>query len=206
MDIKSIYKDVQEIYPSILKHKIPSSIYKELQRCIKHTDKIRKNKLACLLEHRNFGNNSYQVSVPFNLLEGSFFQAYLIFLGEWYRCRYENISLRDTRRTVRLRKNENHFDAYDLWVNYVEKGSINSKHNHLGNLSGVIYYTDCKNSPTHFENGFSYRGKKGDIIIFPSSTVHYVPVHNDKKSRVTLSFNLYYCSEIHNASGFIVGN
>ena len=192
MDIKSIYKDVKEIHPLILKHKLPSSIYKELQRGIKHTDKIRKNKLACLLEHRNGGNNSYQVSLPFNLVEGSFLQAYLIFLGQSYRCQYENLSLRDTCRTVRLRKNANHFDSYDLWVNYVEKGSINRKHNHLGHLSGVIYHTDCKNSPTYFENGFSYRGKKGDIIIFPSSTVHYVPIHKDKKSRITISYNLYY--------------
>tara|TARA_Y100000296_G_C5080526_1_gene209701 strand:- start:115 stop:696 length:582 start_codon:yes stop_codon:yes gene_type:complete len=193
MDLKSIYKDVQEIYPSILKHKIPSSIYKELQRCIKHTDKIRKNKLACLLEHHNVGNNSYQVSLPFNLLEGSFFQAYLILLGELYRCRYENLSLKDTRRTVRLRKHGNHFDSYDVWVNYTEQGSVNDKHHHQGALSGVIYYTDCKNSPTCFENGFSYRGKKGDIIMFPSNTIHYVPVYNDKKSRVTIAYNLYYC-------------
>ena len=194
MDIKSIYKDVQEISPFILKHKLPSLIYKELQRCIKHTDKIRKNKLACLLEHRNFGTNSYQVSLPFNLLEGSFFQAYLIYLGEWFRCKYEKLSFEETRRTVRMRKNEHHFDGYDLWVNYAEKGSINSKHSHAGNLSGVIYYTDCKNSPTCFENGFSYKGTKGDIIIFPANTVHYVPIHKDKKSRVTLSYNLYFTS------------
>ena len=192
MDLKSIYKDVKEISPFILKHRLPSLIYKELQRCLKHTDKIRKNKLTCLLEHHNFGNNSYQVSLPFNLLEGSFFQAYLILLGESYRCRYENLLFKDTRRTVRLRKNENHFDSYDVWVNYIEKGSVNSEHSHAGNLSGVIYYTDCKNSPTCFENGFSYRGKKGDIIMFPSDTLHYVPEYRAKKNRITVSYNLYF--------------
>ena len=192
MDLKSIYKDAQEIFPSILKHRLPSSIYKELQRCIKHTDKIRKNKLTCLLEHHNVGNNSYQVSLPFNLIEGSFFQAYLLLLGEYYRCWYEKLSFKDTRRTVRLRKTENHFDAYDLWANYVEKGAVNYRHSHLGDLSGVIYYTDCKNSPTCFESGFSYEGKKGDIIIFPATTLHHVPMYNDKKRRITISYNLYY--------------
>jgi len=193
VDLKSIYKDVQEIFPSILKHRLPSLIYKELQKCIKYTDKIRKNKLACLLEHHNFGNNSYQVSLPFTLLENSFFQAYLIFLGEYYRCRYENLSFKDTSRTVRLRKNENHFDSYDIWVNYIEKGSINKEHNHAGDLSGVIYYTDCKDFPTYFKNGSSYKGEERDIIIFPSSTLHYVPRYTKKESRITVSYNLYYC-------------
>ena len=91
-----------------------------------------------------------------------------------------------------MRKNENHFDSYDVWVNYVEKGSVNREHTHAGDLSGVIYYTDCKNSPTCFKNGFSYRGKKGDIIMFPSDTLHYVPEYRAKKNRITVSYNLYF--------------
>ena len=192
MDLESIYKNVKEISPSILKHDLPPPIYKEIKKGIKHTDKIRKNELACLLEHRNFGNNSYQVSFPFNLLEGSFFQAYLLLLGQYYRFWYENLSLRYTRRTVRLTKNDHHFDSYDVWVNYTEKGSVNDKHHHRGHLSGVIYYTECNDSPTCFENGFSYKGKKGEIIIFPASLVHYVPVYKNKESRITLSYNLYF--------------
>ena len=192
MDLKSIYKDVEEISPSILKHKLPPSIYKELQRGIKRTDKIRKNKLACLLEHENFGNNSYQVSFPFNLLEGSFFQAYLLRLGQYYRFRYENLSLTSSRRTVRLSKNDQHFDSYDVWVNYSEKGSVNDKHHHRGSLSGVIYYTDCNDCPTCFESGFSYKGKKGEIIIFPANVYHHVPVYKNQKTRITMSYNLYF--------------
>ena len=192
MDIDSLYKNVEEINPSILKHKIPPSVYKELAKCVEHTDKIKKHKLSCLLEHRNVGNNSYQISVPFNLLEGSFLQAYLIYLGEWYRCKYENLSFNDTRRTVRLRRNENHFDAYDCWINYVEKDAVNEWHNHAGNLSGVIYHTDCKSSATHFENGFSYKGNPGDILIFPSPLRHSVDKHTNEESRITLAYNLYY--------------
>ena len=196
MDINSIYKNVEEIKPYILKHKIPPSVYEELAKCVKHTDKIKKHELNCLLEHYNGGNNSYQVSVPFNLLEGSFLQAYILYLGEYYRCKYENLSFEDTRRTVRMRKNEHHFDGYDLWVNYAEVGSRNVMHNHGGSLSGVIYYTDCKGSPLHFEDGFSYNAEKGDILIFPSSVKHKVNTHTHKDTRITLAYNLYYLQGI----------
>ena len=192
MDIKSLYKNIEEINPFILKHELPSSIYKELQKCVKQTNIIRKHKLNFLLEHHNIGNNSYQVSIPFDCIEGSFFQAYLIYLGEWYRCKYEKLSFKETRRTVRMRRNEDHFDSYDCWVNYIEKGSVNNIHNHGGTLSGVIYYTDCKKSPIYFENGFSYAAKKGDILIFPSWFNHGVREHKNKKTRITVAYNLYY--------------
>ena len=192
MDMNSIYKNVEEINPYILKHKIPSLIYKELTKCLKQTTKIKKHELSCLLEHHNVANNSYQISAPFNLLEGSFLQAYILYLGEYYRCKYENLSFKDTRRTVRMRKNENHFDSYDVWVNYAKQGSINNWHNHNGSLSGVIYYTDCKGSPIYFENGFSYKAKKGDILIFPSRFKHKVNIHTHKNTRITFAYNLYY--------------
>tara|TARA_R110002050_G_scaffold851_2_gene6096 strand:- start:1110 stop:1694 length:585 start_codon:yes stop_codon:yes gene_type:complete len=192
MSIKSVYKNIKEIAPHVLKHKVPSSVYKELQKCVKQTDKIKNHELSCLRAHENVGNNLHQVFIPFNLIESSFLQAYLIYLGECYRCKYENLSLQDTRRTVRLRKNGNHFDSYDCWVNYSEKNSINGLHDHGGTLSGVIYYNDCTKSPTYFENGFSYAGKKGDIIIFPASLRHGVKKHKNKKTRLTISYNLYF--------------
>ena len=196
MDINSIYKDIEEIHPLILKHRVPLSIFKEIEKCVKRTDKIRKHKLNFLLEHYNIGDNAYQASVPFNLVEGSFLQAYLIYLGEYFRCKYEKVSFKETRRTVRMRKNEHHFDGYDLWVNYAEVGSRNVMHNHGGSLSGVIYYTDCKGSPLHFEDGFSYNAEKGDILIFQSSVKHKVNNHTYKDTRITLADNLYYISDL----------
>jgi len=199
MGLVAIYKDVKEIYPSILKHRIPDSIFDDIKKCIKRTDKIRKHKLSFLLAHHLSpvshapGGSSYHISVPIDCLEGSFLQAYLIYLGEWYRCKYEKYNLDETRRTVRLRKNTNHFDSYDCWVNYTEKGTVTSMHNHAGNLSGVIYYTDYKNSPLYFENGFSYKAQKKDIVIFPSNLRHAIDKQKSKKRRITLAYNLYYC-------------
>ena len=190
--LKSLFKDVEEVCPSVLKHTLPPSIVEDIKKCVERTDEIKNHKLNFLLEHHNFGNNSYQVSVPYDCLEGSFLQGYLIYLGEWYRCKFENLSFKDTRRTVRLRKNENHFDSYDCWVNYANKGSINNWHNHAGNLSGVIYHTGCKGSPTCFENGFSYHGNPGDILIFPSRLRHSVDKYINEQIRITLAYNLYY--------------
>ena len=49
-----------------------------------------------------------------------------------------------------------------------------------------------KGSPTCFESGFSYKGKKGEIIIFPNNFKHKVNTHTNKSERITLSYNLYY--------------
>ena len=75
MTLNLLFNNVKEISPYILKHNLPSAIYKELTKCVKHTNKIKKNKLNFLLEHHNKGLNSYQVSIPTTLLENSFLQS-----------------------------------------------------------------------------------------------------------------------------------
>ena len=109
-----------------------------------------------------------------------------------YRLANESFEEAMHRVGFALSDNEDHFDSYDLWVNYTKKGSKNNWHSHGGSLSGVIYYTDCKGSPTCFEGGFSYNGKKGEILIFPNTYRHKVNTHINKNERITLSYNLYY--------------
>jgi len=190
-EIVSLFKDIEEINKYILKHKVPDILFKELENCKAYTDKLKSHELSYLLEHHNNGENSYQVSLPFNLIEGSFLQSYLIYLGQFFRSYYENIPFEQTMRSVFMRKNHNHFDMYDFWINYAEKGSKNTMHTHVGNLSGVIYFTDCEGSPINFENNFSYKASKGDLLIFPSVMKHGVEEHQSDKTRITFAFNLY---------------
>ena len=94
--------------------------------------------------------------------------GYLIKLGEHY------FGSNPIEREIRIRKNTDHFDHYDFWVNFAHKNSKNSKHGHAGTLSGVIYY-----------------GKKSEVLIFPSNTIHEVETLKENKTRITLAFNLY---------------
>jgi len=182
----NIFKDVSYIDKSkvILKHKIPTELFKEIKLFVNKANKKRKSKYAFLLNHLNSGKNDYQISVDTDVFEKSFMLGYLIKLGEHYR------DLKPEERRIRIRRITNHFDHYDFWINFTEKNSINREHAHPGTLSGVIYYTDCYGYPTKFNNGTNYFGKSKDLLLFPSSLEHQVKKYKDNKTRITLSFNL----------------
>lgn len=189
--ILNLFKNTKVFCPEVLSHSIPPLIFKEIDKITKATFKLKNHPLNFLLNHINVGKNTYQVSAPFSLIDGSFLHSYLIYLGQYYFFKYNNINFERSRRVVRLRKNTNHFDHYDLWVNYAEKGSFNPPHIHQAALSGVIYYTDCKNNPTILKKEYKFYGKKKDILIFPGNLVHEVKRVTTKGTRITLSFNLY---------------
>jgi hypothetical protein len=85
---------------------------------------------------------------------------------------------------------DGHFDNYDIWINYAYKGNYNPEHNHAGFLSGVIYLEN-RNDPTIFiKNNFEYCGKKGNMLIFPSETLHKVNKQIEQYERITFAFNI----------------
>ena len=182
----NIFKDTSYIDKSkiIMKHKIPLELFKEIKTFVKNASKKRKSKYSFLLDHLNGGKNDYQISVDTDLFEKSFMFGYLIKLGEHYA------NLQPEARRIRIRRLNNHFDNYDLWINFTEKNSVNPEHMHPGCLSGVIYYTDCFNYPTKFSNDTKYWGKSKEILNFPSTLGHQVEKYKNKKTRITLSFNL----------------
>ena len=163
---------------------LPIEILEEIKQWKNECDKIKNHPLKLLKQHDNIGtnNNDYQVSVPNNLIENSYWLAYVLRL-----CAK---TLGGIHRDYYLRKWEGHFDNYDIWINYSYKGNYNPEHNHAGFLSGVIYYEN-NNDPTIFtENNFTYYGKKGNMILFPSNKLHTVEKQKEDYERITFAFNI----------------
>lgn len=103
------------------------------------------------------------------------------------------------------------------WVSFKDAGQEHSAHNHPNSyISGVYYYNDVgADTPIMFKrpratfssyelaiprnpehnNEFSAENfrvlpKKGDILLFPSYLMHYVPRNFSKTTRTSLAFNL----------------
>jgi len=175
----------------ILIGKLPPRIFDELAFFVKQCRKYKDDELGFLRNHLNAGKNSYQLSIPKPLIETSFSFPYIIKLGEYY-LNQVGTPVDAFYRKVRLRCNENHFDGYDFWVNFTYTGDDNPEHNHAGDLSSVIYFSNVDQIPTLFEGGISYAGKAGDIVLFPAKLLHRVEKHQHTAERITLSFNLVH--------------
>ena len=174
----------------IVKGTIPVEILEEVSMFVNRCREIKNHPLAQLRNHKNAGINSYQVSVPQNLLMDSFLLAYLIRLGELYSG-FVDLSIQKNRRKIRVvSDNLNHYDGFDVWVNFTYKGDSNPFHTHNGNLSGVIYYQN-DGQETLFKNAPPFVGTKGDIIMFPSDFLHGVEEKTTDEERITLSYNLW---------------
>jgi hypothetical protein len=162
---------------------IPTEIIDELENWKKECDKIKNHKLSDLKSHDNVGTstNYYQTSVPENLISSSYWLAFTLrscaklFLG--------------SHRDYFIRKWDGHFDNYDVWINYSYKGNYNPKHKHSGFLSGIIYLNNQEDT-VFPNNNFKYRGEKGDMLLFPSDTLHQVNVQEKDYERVTFAFNI----------------
>ena len=98
------------------------------------------------------------------------------------------------------------------WANRNPKGSVHHEHVHPNSiLSGVMYFQiNEKLPPIHFVRErqdslklnvikynqinaevFKVLCKPGDLILFPSSLRHGVPINEGEEDRVSLSFNTF---------------
>jgi len=170
---------------------IPPLIMDEITEWVNESKRIKSSPLAALKGHENVGylakdgkaHNSYQCSIPPNLIEKSFWLAWVLRLVAKYSENKNN-------RGYKLRKWDGHFDGFDIWTNFSYKGDDNPSHNHAGYISGVIYYKN-HNHPTIFDDyDFSYTGTDGTMILFPSDTIHHVESQIEDKERITLAFNI----------------
>jgi len=176
--------------PPYLLCNLPKQIQKEVNTWAIECRKIKNHPLAELKAHENVGyismdgkkHNSYQCSIPTQLIENSFWLTYTLRVCASYWG--------GNHREYKIRKWDGHFDGYDIWTNFAHKGSDNPTHNHAGNISGVIYVQNFGH-PTIFPNhNIQYEGKNGTMILFPSETLHCVSPQQINKERITIAFNI----------------
>tara|TARA_Y100000401_G_scaffold101477_1_gene91077 strand:- start:448 stop:1023 length:576 start_codon:yes stop_codon:yes gene_type:complete len=172
--------------------KIPDLIMEEIDTWVEESKKIKDHPLAELKAHENYGyiggdgkkHNSYQTSVPSNLVEQSFWLAWTI------RLIAENWGDGYHHREYQLSKNQGHFDGYDIWTNFSYKGDDNPTHSHSGSISGVIYYKNHDHATYFDDYNTKYDGYNGTMIMFPSAVRHHVKEQLLDEERITIAFNM----------------
>ena len=121
-------------------------------------------------------------SVPPNNIDTSYFLPFIL--------RIVTAAFGGKDRDYRLRRWPGHYGHYDMWANFAYKGDDNPVHNHSGYVSGVIY-VENDDTPTCFKDlDIQYAGRHGDVIMFPSKTMHYVTEKQTECERVTYAFNI----------------
>jgi len=178
----------------VLLGKLPDDLFLELDQFVNCCREIKDHKWSFLRKHRNIGENTYQVSVPRNLIEKSYLFPYINYLGEFYLWKSLGGNIDQYLHQIALREHEGHFDGYDFWINFCNKGSVNNVHSHAGTLSGIIYYQNDIKKTTSFKE-FEVNGQKGEILIFPAHLQHWVEQQDEDYERITFSFNLVRTKE-----------
>ena len=89
------------------------------------------------------------------------------------------------------------------WFNINTKGDSNRPHQHgFGGLSGVLFITDAPGLVLHDPSmvsagGLPYTqemykidGKAGEVVVFPSTILHWVEPSKSEDPRITYAFNI----------------
>ena len=111
---------------------------------------------------------------------------------------------------------KNNIELYitQSWLNYTEKNQYHHRHSHPNSVvSGVLYFNcDKKNNKIKFSNSKGYQQIKpeidqyniwnsdtwwfaleaGQLLMFPSSTIHQVDTKKGNNTRISLAFNTFY--------------
>ena len=99
-----------------------------------------------------------------------------------------------------------------LWLNINRHKDYNKQHTHRDSLFSGVYYINlpkdtgivfvhpspnygfswgnAKFDTDYFSDGYYYEPKNGELLIFPSWLVHYVPANFTQEDRISLSFDL----------------
>ena len=104
------------------------------------------------------------------------------------------------------------FYITESWFNYNKPGTSHHAHWHPNSIISGVYCLKGSSTPLilsrreHLFPGFMFNYKKynkytcldrtfhlkeGSFVLFPSSTIHYVPKNNSSKPRTNFSFNTF---------------
>lgn len=107
------------------------------------------------------------------------------------------------------------------WLNRTKPGQYHHQHTHPNSVvSGVFYFQTHDQQDTikfeksysqwlvesHSQNPFNIENllvliKPGQLLLFPSSLIHSVPVNNGQKDRISLSFNTMWSGQVSQGQG-----
>ena len=109
----------------------------------------------------------------------------------------------------------NGYHLANLWINFMRKGEFNPLHDHLGDISFVIYlsvpdpiktentsFVGNGNGPgsisffygeksKYYKSSYYFLPKTGDMFIFPATLRHFVPPFKSDVIRTSVSGNIY---------------
>lgn len=196
-EIQNLFRDfyfLPDISEKVLVGKLNEFLINDVQKIVDECKKIKNNEMAFLKAHINDSDFSYQISLPHKSFEESYLFPFINFLGEYYLVKARDINYKEVYRKVFIKKYNGHFDGYDIWINFCNLGDKNSWHAHGGTLTGIIYIDNDIGVATQFEE-FEIIGKRGDVVIFPSSLLHNVEPQIDNYERTTISFNLLWSDD-----------
>ena len=101
----------------------------------------------------------------------------------------------------------------DMWANVLKKNETHQPHTHSNNFLSGVFYIDADDTMPgitfqdprpganvilprkkfdHMNNAslLHYKSKTNRIIIFPSWLVHWVPINQSTKDRISISWNI----------------
>jgi hypothetical protein len=177
---------------TLIKGKLPTTLIDEIYEFIEEGYKIRNHSLGFLKYSSNKVNHfSFNCPLDYTLFNKSFLFPFLNYIGGYFLSKFNNQPFEKYSKGVHLRKFPHTTDNdWDVWINFANKGNDSVKHGHIGTLSGIIYVQNTEQDPTCFEGGYKHYGKPGEIILFPSSLIHWVEPINNKNERITIAFNI----------------
>ena len=128
--------------------------------------------------------------------------------------KFINKSCQDYLEKIISPKNNIELYITQSWLNYTEENQYHHTHAHPNSVvSGVLYFNcDKENDKIKFTNPVGYQQIKpeikdfniwnsetwwfvletGQLVMFPSSTIHQVETKKGNNTRISLAFNTFY--------------